>query len=434
MSCFKILLLNFIVLFSTQLAKAQFFGVSVNHYKGDVVRRDQGYHSHQIHLTVLAVYPQPKAAHINDVYTGIDIEPLTPIILKEGYFGVNRISHYFMSVIQNAYYQIAETRGMLTMGSPFQKELASKEPFWDGRSAAIGLFEGNDFSHPLATFRVSFATPQNPQRPLEVRLHIKLSDYRNEAAVRAIQINDLEAALGLDFSGQAVVNQFSQMLDRSTDPGSLFFKNIMKRLAPAVRTGHKFLLPGGQLVPFTAVLEAGQKQAEKENIMMPFLVDGGSAELKGLSQVQNNRKVDYLHFLFQQAVKRGFFDVVPYLNGYTMPTNFVAETPLGHVGKEYKQWPWKILHTIYDPIFKGEVAVVELERHQLGALLPVFFTRATEGVFFNPGPVDSETFDKALMRSEAETLALDESIPPVYVDPSKITEHPYSCREAVGSP
>ena len=118
----RILFLMLIIALVPHLARAQFFGVTVHHYKGNVVRVDSGYSQQRINLTVLAVYPQPTTQHIQDIYTGIDINPLIPIILKEGYGGLDRISHYFMNVIQNAYYEIAESRGMLKMGSPFQKE------------------------------------------------------------------------------------------------------------------------------------------------------------------------------------------------------------------------------------------------------------------------------------------------------------------------
>jgi hypothetical protein len=426
--------LSFLLILWPILAHAQYSGVTVNHYKGEALLSDQGYPIRNASFTLLSVYPQPTA---QGLYSGIDLNSLAPILQLEGGRGANRISHYFMNNIQDAYFKIAESKGMLKMGSPFQKELALKEPFWDGRSAALALFEGDDFSHPLATLRVAYSTPKNPKSPLEMRLQINLDDYRTKEPISEVQPTEIDDLLGLNYDDRSAVESFAHMLQQKNDLASKAFGSLTKMFVPAISTGHKFIVLDPRVnqyttVPFSQVLLAALKQADESGIHRPLLFGGKPAELKGLSHAQNDSRVDYMHFLFWQAVNRGYFDIIPHVNGYVIPATLSAETPVAHISGAYKDWNWRTLHKIYDPVFNGEVAIVEMTRKDLANLIPGLFWRANEGAPF--GKIDNLNYYDLVRiknKSSAERAIIDMTKAPFSISPLEIMQQRYSCTDAI---
>ncbi len=395
-------------------ARAEFFGVQVLHYNGSVVRQEPGewFREHDQKITVLAVYPQPTS---NGLFTGVESEILSSIIREHGLNGAHAISHYFMKVIQDSYFKIGEERGVFKVGDKFQTELQQKEPFWDGRSAALAVFEGTDFSRPVATFRVAYSTPQHPLSPLEHRTHIHIQDLRNDSPVVELAESDLHT-LGLNFMDQGIARMFADNAMGSNTPGGLLFGHILKLASQGIPTGHRYLF-GGQLYKFESVLKAAAQQLGR-----PVRVGGHPAELKGLSHYRNDRRTNYMRFAINLAIELGYFELVPYVNGYNIPMSFVAEAAEDHLKNEYKDWNFKLLKTYWEAARGKNGAVVEFQRQDLGKLVPLYFSRANPWVVSSSAASD-RAFDELLGMSEAETLRLSPNAPPLRVDGAAVRAH-----------
>lgn len=365
---FKSVVLATLLVLGGQAGHAQHHGLQIRKYGVNASDLDpQGNDVGPLEVTVVAVYPtaRPEIEKAN-------LLPLAPLFgaHEDHVLVADSITRYYMSLIESAYFTVARAEGLFNGSPDFERDLRTKEPFYDGRSAALAVFSGNDLSKPISTLRIAYPTDSIQKLPLENRTGVDLSKLRveTEAEVLAPQ---LFPTLGLDARQGLAIKVFAETFKQSSSFGSQLMGSLVENLAPQTDRGHDIVLASGHRVPHDRLL-----QALSENLNHPVIYGGRAAELKSLSNSKLESGADLLHFTMRTAVELGYFDLVPFRIGAAIPRDLVAEVSLEALDKYYKKnWPWKKLTTMMDLALGKQIAFVEMSRPELANVIGGYYLR-----------------------------------------------------------
>ncbi len=364
-------------------------------------------------MTALTVSPLPPGQYEIE---GVDLRRLgerakSPFVLR-------KIAENYLRIIESEYLASLDNEA-------FAAHLKKAEPFVDGRTSAIAIFEGEEFTNARMTFRVSYALSPEQGLPFINTTGGRPSDYYENQPLSLITPDNLPGDLGrgtaqvfVRFMIREAVARYpkARLEDLFVEIAQTLYRmhpgmfgpdgKPLPKYADFITREHGLLVQrmqarlqedplkvfamkansqkasqagdsgevGGVEINNEHTANSAQEEFYEYARTHAVQMGGPPLEIKGLSHKLGTNHAEFLFAGFIQAVYAGLFDLAPARLGLPVPTTIVGATAADKLEKVFPQVGAKTLKEVDVPGL-GAAVIFQLTRGQLSEWIGEYSVR-----------------------------------------------------------